>query len=78
VNGAREAMAVDVERGDVEAAIATARLTLQAVPTSPLAHGLLAFALHRAGRPGEAADVARAALAREMHAADRNYLQQFL
>jgi hypothetical protein len=48
------------------------------VPTSPLAHGLLAFALHRAGRPGEAADVARAALAREMHAADRNYLQQFL
>jgi len=78
VRGAQEAMAVDVERGDIEAAIHTARDTLKTVPTSPLAHSLLAFALHRAGRPDEAADVARTALAVDMDAADRAYLQQFL
>jgi hypothetical protein len=78
VHGARDAMAVDVERGDIETAIDTARQTLQAAPTSPLAHSLLAFALLRAGRPDEAADVARTALAVDMDAADRAYLQQFL
>jgi hypothetical protein len=78
VRGARDAMAMDVDRGDIDAAIDTARQTLDVAPTSPLAHSLLAFALHRAGRPDEAAGVARAALAAEMDAADRAYLQQFL
>ena len=78
VPGARDAMAVDVERGDIEAAIDTARQALDVAPTSPLAHSLRAFALHRAGRPDEAAGVARAALAAEMDPADREYLQRFL
>ncbi|HEX2311896.1 MAG TPA: site-2 protease family protein, partial [Vicinamibacterales bacterium] len=78
VHGARDAMAVDVERGDIEAAIDTARQALDVAPTSPFAHSLLAFALHRAGRPDEAAGVARAALAAEMDPADREYLQRFL
>ena len=75
---ARDAMTVEVERGDVEAAITLARRTAAAVPESPLAKSLLAFALHTAGRPDEAAEVARAALTCEMDATDRAYLQQFL
>jgi Zn-dependent protease len=75
---ARDAMTVDVERGDLQAAVAVARRAAAAIPESPLAQSLLAFALHTAGRPDEAADVARAALTCEMDAADRAYLQQFL
>jgi hypothetical protein len=54
-----------------------ARAGARVAPESPLAHSLLAFALHTAGRHAEAGAVARAALVGVMSEADRAYLLRF-
>jgi hypothetical protein len=74
VGAVRNAMAVHIDRGDLEAAITVARAGVGVAPDSPLAHSLLAFAFRTAGRDAEAGAVAQAALARQMGDADRAYL----
>jgi hypothetical protein len=78
VLSARDCLAAHVENGDIDGAIATARATIDVAPESPLAHSLLAFALHSGGRYAEAGAVARAALLRPTEAADRDYLLRFM
>jgi hypothetical protein len=77
VGAVRNAMAVHIERGELEDAIAVARAGVRVAPGSPLAYSLLAFALHTARRHAEAGAVAQAALVREMSEADRTYLLRF-
>ena len=74
----RDCMAAQVERGDLDRAIDTARAAVDVAPRSVLAQSLLAFALHTAGRRVEAGAVARAALRGEMDAVDRAYLLRVL
>lgn len=78
VGAVRTAIAVRIERGEFDGAIAVARAGVGVAPDSPLAHSLLAFAFHTAGRQAEAGAVAHAALVREMSEADRAYLSRFL
>ena len=78
VVAARDCMAAQVERGDLDAAIEVARAAVDVAPRSALAQSLLAFALHTAGRRAEAGAVARAALLGQMDAAERDYLSRFL
>jgi hypothetical protein len=73
----RNAIAVHIERGELEGAITVARAGARVAPESPLAHSLLAFALHTAGRHTEAGAVAEAALVGVMSEADRAYLLRF-
>lgn len=75
---AQDRMAILVDTGAVDRAIATARAAVAASPRAPLAHSLLAYALYRAGRVEEAQDVARRALAHEMAEESRAYLRRFL
>jgi len=78
VLSARDCMAAHVDCGDIDAAIAVARATIHVAPDSPLAHSLLAFALHTGGRYAEAGAVARAALLKPTDAVDRDYLLRFI
>ena len=75
---AQDRMKILAESGMTERAIETARAAVAAAPAAPLAHGLLAFALHHAGRHDEARDVAAAALVHEMDDGSRAYLSRFL
>lgn len=75
---AQDRMAILVDAGLTDRAIETGRAAVAAAPSAPLAHSLLAYALHRAGRTDEAQAVARAALEREMDEDSRVYLRRFV
>lgn len=75
---AQDRMAILVDAGLTDRAIETGRACVAAAPSAPLAHGLLAYALHRADRIDEAQAVARAALAHKMDEGSRAYLHRFV
>ena len=75
---AQDRMAILLDSGLVDRAVETGRAAVAAAPTAPLAHGLLAYGLYRAGCIDEAQAVARGALEREMDEGSRAYLRRFL
>jgi hypothetical protein len=75
---AQDRMAILVETGAIDLAIATARAAVTASPRAPLAHSLLAYGLYRGGHVDEAQAVARRALEHDMAEESRAYLRRFL
>jgi hypothetical protein len=75
---AQDRMAILVDSGAMDPAIATARAAMATSPRAPLAHSLLAYGLYRAGRVDEAQAVARTALEQDMAEESRAYLRRFL
>ena len=75
---AQDRIAILADAGLHKAAIETGRAAVAAAPSAGLAHSLLAFALHHAGRNEEAATVARDALASGVDEQSRGYLARFL
>jgi membrane-associated protease RseP (regulator of RpoE activity) len=75
---AQDRIVVLLETGAPEQAIRTGRRAVEAAPRAPHAYGLLAYALHHAGRVEEAATVARSALVLAENDAMRAYLRQFI
>ena len=75
---AQDRIAILADAGLHEGAIETARAAVAAAPSAGLAHSLLAYALHHAGRNDEAAAVARDAMASGVDQQSRGYLARFL
>ena len=74
----QDRIAILADAGLHARAIVTARAAVATAPSAGLAHGLLAYALHRAGQLHEARDVAHAALSLDVDAPTRAYLARFL